>query len=132
MENQEKSTEGANGIKKEIDPKGNLEFCERELILTVQSAEKNKDKWRLGLNTDGSKYFTLRESVKIILSPTLKVDCKAACKPIFHFNGKVLSGWITQSVYHKYIPKKPTRLLFKLTVEENEKVLKFICKQPTL
>lgn len=105
---------------------------QKALTLSVQSAGNKK--WRLGLSTiDSREEFTHLESVNFILSVTQAVECNAACgtskKKAFDFNRKKLSEWIIKKGYHIYPYRKPTRLIFDLTIKANQKTLTFIRKQ---
>lgn len=102
-----------------------------KIILTIQSTS---DKWRLGLNkSDSEQYFKHLESVLFIMSQDVNCTCNAACgtsrKKSFDFNNKKLSQWITDNNFHKYPPRKPIKLIFELSNENNKKVLKFVKKQ---
>ncbi len=99
----------------------------RTITLTIQSTAKN---WRLGLyNEDSIKYFTHLESVQFVLNKGLILFCNAACgtskKKAYDFNNINLSKWIVENNFHQYPNRKPTKLIFILTILKNKKTLIF-------
>ena len=99
----------------------------RTITLTIQSTAKN---WRLGLyKEDAMKYFSHLESVQFVLNHGLILFCNAACgnskKKAYDFNNVNLSKWIVNNSFHQYPNRKPTKLIFKLTMLKNKKTLIF-------
>ena len=99
----------------------------KTITLTIQSTANN---WRLGLyKEDSIKYFTHLESVEFVLTEGLILFCNAACgtskKKAYDFNNVDLSKWIVDNNFHHYPHRKPTKLIFSLTILKNKKTLTF-------
>lgn len=100
------------------------------LILTVQSTSNN---WRLGISTTDSMYlFEHRELLIIELNSNAIIQCRCACgtgkKKAFDINSKILSEWIVKNNFHKYPCRKPTKLIFSITISNGVKLLTFYQK----
>ena len=98
----------------------------KTLTLTIQSTAKN---WRLGLYKDDSINFTHLESIEFVLTKGMILFCNAACgtskKKAYDFNNVNLSKWIVDNNFHQYPNRKPTKLIFRLTILKNKKTLTF-------
>ena len=98
-----------------------------DITLTVQSTANN---WRLGFNTSDSKSLLQhRELLKVKLNSDTIIECRCACgtgrKKAFDINSKILSQWIVKNNFHQYPNRKPTKIVFSITITDGVKKLIF-------
>ena len=99
------------------------------MILTVQSGGGDGSKWRLGIGLDDSRevFGNRGVPVKLVLSENLILNLKTSCGVLYDEEGnwvkgtkgydlwhRLLSQWIVENGFHRYMRGQPTRLEFAL------------------
>ena len=99
-----------------------------KIILTVQPAGNNK--YRLGINTKDSRNIFKKRKVPVMikLDENLLICTKTTCgckdmehdcyvrKKGYDLYHRKISEWINQKGFKDYIPRQPTKLVFKYSL----------------
>ncbi|WP_177735913.1 hypothetical protein [Flavobacterium inviolabile] len=104
----------------------------KNITLSVQPFGNSK--YRLGIKLDDSRtYFVKRHREVILKIEDQTINTKTTCGPPlnkgFDLSETAIHQWIIDNSFHKYIPRKPTKLIFKLDINNGLITLTYLNKE---